>query len=755
MKRVLILLTVMAGVFNAAPAFAQLLRVGPTAAGNGFPTWYQDTTGVALEFCQPLNQAELDGGWCLLLPADTAVPEVFPSRFADEHFFYAADTTINFPGGSALLVLALEAGFAGGPPLAGDQTVFARVRIRIDVPTTGTYTVYHPYGTEVLEGVAGQRLSFNEDIGVACSPGQFDCALLGRIGPFLMAANTPGGAELAAVTGPVPGKLYIAAPGRLGPITGSPVGQNFFRIVGPGLDVRTNDFSLVGRFFTGAIAGKVSIDRASYASAAGAAHKLDVFATAFPTSLSRLPAGAPASVISPVMAFYPGACVTTPSGTFGPPAGVAGVQMLNDGSNYFAQTHPAVIPGAVCVGDLTARDVNGQVVPLFNQKLVTDQVTVTNAFYNPASGVLDVKAVSSDTLNSPSLSVLGYGPLVNGGYLSGALLAAPAKVRVASSKGGEADLLVSTGVGTANPPQIPIAGNDSAAGLEDAGAVTIDVLANDTINGSPVSAAGATVTIVGAPGFGSATVNAAHQIVYTPFANAWGNEALAYTVTVMGSDGLPKTSPAAFVSIAIAGVNDAPVAVADSTAGAANISVGINVLANDTDVDGVADLSLAQIVTAPSGATATAAGGVITFRAANPGTYTFTYRAVDLAGAASAPATVTVNVTGNETITVVRAEFVQSTLRWRVEGTTSLNAGQTITIAYDNGSLRPLGSSLSGFVIGTAVVNPTGGWALDLRLTSATDPRNPGGANLFVIRPNRIRVSSPLGGFTTAPITLR
>jgi hypothetical protein len=139
MKRTLILLAVMAGVvFSAAPASAQLLRVGPTAAGNGFPTWYQDTTGVALEFCQPLNQAELDGGWCLLLPADTAVPEVFPTRFADEHFFYAADAAINFPGGSAILVLALEAAFASGPPLAGDQTVFARVRIRIDVPTTGT-----------------------------------------------------------------------------------------------------------------------------------------------------------------------------------------------------------------------------------------------------------------------------------------------------------------------------------------------------------------------------------------------------------------------------------------------------------------------------------------------------------------------------------------------------------------------------------------------------------------------------------------
>lgn len=759
MKRILTLMMVAGVVVSADPAFAQLSRVGPTVATHGFPAWYQDTTGVSLEFCQPLNQAELDGGWCLLLPADTTVPEAFPTRFADEHFYFAGDSALTFPGGqSALLIMAIEAAFATNVA-AGEQIVFARIRIRFDAPVTGTYTVYHPYGTDELQGVAGERVFVTEDIGIACQPGQFDCALLGRIGPFLLPSATPGGAELPAITGPVPGKLYIADPLRDGPVTGSPVGQNYFRIVGPagsGIDVTSNNFTLVGRVFNGAIPGKITVDRASYASAEGAPNKLDVFASAFPTTQSRIPGGLPANVASPVLAFYPGACVVTPAGTLGPPSGVAGVQMINDGSNYYAQTAPAVVPPAVCVGDLTARDLNGQVVPLFSQKSVTDQVTVTNASYNPSSGQLDVKAVSSDTLNAPSLSVLGYGPLVNGAYLSGALLAPPSKVRVASSQGGEADLFVTTGVGATAPPQIPIAGSDTATASEDGGAVTIDVLANDSLGGVLINPAAATVAIVGAPQLGLATVNALQQIVYTPVANAWGNDALAYTVTVVGTDGLPKTSPAAFVSIAITPVNDPPVAVADTASGPVNVSLAINVLANDTDPDGAADLAAAQIVTAPGGgATATVAGGVVTFRATTAGSYTFSYRAVDAAGAVSAPVTVTVNVVGNETLTIIRAEFIQSTLRWRVEGTSTLRAGQTITIAYDNGSLRPLGSSLAGFVIGTAVVDGAGAWALDLRLTSASDARNPAATGLFVIRPNRIRVTSPLGGFATAAIALR
>src|ERR1700750_1529734 len=92
----------------AAPANAALQRVAPVSVDpqiGGYPTWYQDTTGLSLEFCDPLNQSELTGGWCVLLSGDTTVPEAFPSPFFNEHFYFDANTKLSpAQGGKALLV---------------------------------------------------------------------------------------------------------------------------------------------------------------------------------------------------------------------------------------------------------------------------------------------------------------------------------------------------------------------------------------------------------------------------------------------------------------------------------------------------------------------------------------------------------------------------------------------------------------------------------------------------------------------------
>jgi len=47
------------------PAQAQLVRVGPVDRNNGFPAWYQDSTGLALNACLP-NARELADGSCLI-----------------------------------------------------------------------------------------------------------------------------------------------------------------------------------------------------------------------------------------------------------------------------------------------------------------------------------------------------------------------------------------------------------------------------------------------------------------------------------------------------------------------------------------------------------------------------------------------------------------------------------------------------------------------------------------------------------------
>lgn len=721
-------------------AFAGLERVGPVNQANGFPGWYQDTTGLVLEFCQVENQVELDGGWCLLLPGDTTSPETFPSSFADEHFYWAGNARIDFilPNGTrsrALLVLGLEGAFAQGPVVPGDQIVFGRIRIRInDLPYSGTYTVRHPFGTRVFpDQVAGSRLFFTEDIGFNCQQGQFDCALVSHLGPFLLPSDVPGGIESPAVTGPA-GKLYIADPARLGPVTGSPAGQNFFSVEGPnGFILQTNDFNLMGRIFTGTIPGRVTLDRASYTQAP-AVQKLDVFSTAFPTTQGRIPPNATPPAITPLLSFFNAPCDVDPvTGALTAPAGQLDVQMFNDNRYYWGQSQPNPIPSGVCVQDETARDATGQLVPAFYQAAVTDEVTVTEAAWDPASLLLSVKAASSDATNPPTLTLNGHGPMTAGAISVSPLLAPPAKVHVVSSAGGVGELRVTTGLGSPGG-NVPLALNDEISMNEDQGTLIINVLANDTFTGTP------TVAITGAPRLGTALVNADGTISYTPFANANGMEGIAYTVTAGGA-----TSSPAYIEITINPVNDLPIAVNDALATAPG-TTSLNLLANDIDADGQADLSTVVIVTPPQGATVTpSVNGSVSFTASNSGTYIFTYRAVDRSGARSSlPATVTVTVT-QETITVQQALFRTTARRWIVSGTDSVRAGQTLTITYDNG---PAG--VPGTVIGTAVVDATGAWVLDIRgVSGVLDP------TLLNPRPNRIRITSSLGRSVTATFTIR
>src|SRR3954452_14203657 len=187
----------------ATPAHAVLERVGPvnnSPQGGGFPAWYQDTSGLGLEFCGPANQAELDGGWCLILPGDTVFPESFPTTFFDEHFFYAGDSALTpLSGGKALLRVAVEAAFTSDV-VQGGQITFARIRVKLtDIPVTGTYRFIHPYGEESIDGVAGDRIFFTDDVGIGAA-GDFSGALDSRVGPFLLASATPGGAEMPPVT---------------------------------------------------------------------------------------------------------------------------------------------------------------------------------------------------------------------------------------------------------------------------------------------------------------------------------------------------------------------------------------------------------------------------------------------------------------------------------------------------------------------------------------------------------------------------
>jgi hypothetical protein len=714
----------MAVALLLAPAAARagLERVGPVLSSVGYPQWFQDATGITFEFCSVDTQFELDNGLCLLLPGDTTVPEVFPSTFADEHFYWAADangdwTLPGFTGAGVGLVLGLEAAFAVGPPVPGDQIVFGRLRIRVDaIPLSGTYTVYTPYGKYVFENqVAGERIFFTEDIGITCARGDFTCALGASIGPFLLPSNTPGGPELPPVSFPETGtKLFIADPGRDGPVTGSvlppyevlnggvpaQIDPNVFRVEAPNGAVifETNNFTLMGRLFTGNIAGRIDVERASY-SRDGGGQQLDVFATGFPTRQARLPATPVVQPEAPALVVYASPCSGTiaPDGTlvgpFGAPAGTASAPLRRNGTVYFSQIPIAAVPTHVCVANTNARNGSGQIVPLYFNIRLTDKVNVAEATYDPDAQTLLVVASSMDALFPPLLTVSGFGDVPNTDLTGGSVLittnAPPARVRVTSSSGGGNEAQVSVVLGSGVPNELPVAVADTAQTLSNT-PVEILVLENDSDpDGNPI-----VVNAVTQPANGTVTVNGGLSVTYAPTPLFVGTDAFTYTITDQRG-GFATATVVVTVDLA---PNVPPVATADLATTLFQTAVTVNVLANDTDANGD-PLAVIAVSQPGAGGVATFTPTSVTFIPADgfAGTTTFTYTVADGRGGET-PGLVTVTVRPAETIAFTLAQFRQPN-EWRLSGTGSIN-GSVITL-YAGPTVA------GGTVIGTATV--TGG----------------------------------------------
>jgi hypothetical protein len=341
---------------------------------------------------------------CILLPNpgifDDTLPTVFPANFPDESFWFAADGAVAGQGVDLRYVAAVEAAFGGGVPLAGDQISFARIRFFADVPIPGTYTVTHPYGVEIFEIPtvgAGREIQFTRDIGI----GAFTGALKGDIGPFLRSVNGP-----YTETNPDTGlpETFVGDPNLSETVTGSPLGTNFLRVQGPGIDVQSNLFAVSGKIYTGALPTPLVVDRATYSRTATLA-QVDVFATSAPTAL---------------VSFEP----PTPAVGMGPA----------DAGRFFGQDAPASIPSSVTV-TATLNNTNASI-----QSAVTDVVTITKAEYN--AGTLIIEAVSSDEVNLPSLNAPGLGSLtlVGPGLIQSltvsGLTIPPATVTVTSSANG-------------------------------------------------------------------------------------------------------------------------------------------------------------------------------------------------------------------------------------------------------------------------------------------------------------------------------
>lgn len=257
----------------SAPAQAALSARGPAVDPHGYPAYYQDANSLRLEPCllplagapDPLNAAQM----CLGDPVNPDNPASVALGVGDETFWWMAEAQARplVAGGKALLTLALEGAFGGvGVAADGQQIAFGRIRVRVDVPVAGTYTITHPFGTIVFPNVTvADGINFTEDLGnlnFLFPEVGFNGALSSKLGPFLTWPNyadpvaNPG---LRAVD-PLSGALlaqYVGDPAVPHVVTGSPTGNNFFRIQGPvgsGIDESTDLFAVMGRVFSGVVA---------------------------------------------------------------------------------------------------------------------------------------------------------------------------------------------------------------------------------------------------------------------------------------------------------------------------------------------------------------------------------------------------------------------------------------------------------------------------------------------------------------------
>ncbi|MCY3699875.1 MAG: tandem-95 repeat protein, partial [Gemmatimonadetes bacterium] len=205
-------------------------------------------------------------------------------------------------------------------------------------------------------------------------------------------------------------------------------------------------------------------------------------------------------------------------------------------------------------------------------------------------------------------------------------------VRASDPAGESAEAAVTVTVVNVN--ERPAAADDAATTDEDV-AVEIDVLANDT----DVEGTALRVSSVSAPSNGTAEVSAAGGVLYTPDANWYGTDSFAYEI----DDGDGGTAEAS-VEVTVVPVNDAPEAAADAASTDEDVAVEIDVLANDTDIDGDS-LRVSSVSEAANGTVAVTAGGGVRYTpAANwHGTDAFVYEIDDGAGGtASAEVEVTV-----------------------------------------------------------------------------------------------------------------
>src|SRR2546425_9567690 len=228
--------------------------VAPTTAPFGpqasLPLWYGDGTGLRLQPCQ------LATAPCLVIPGLAGGPANFVSPNG-EVFYWVAQSTLTTashplgapcaaapcPTSSSLLMMGVEGAWVPAP----GPDVFNRVRFRIGVPQTGTYTVTYPYGTKTFDVAALTVQNQGKDINDTTDSGAFATAAAPANFALATGPCPAGGCVTGGPGGPFEPFLQWDATAPAAPagflsdgvtppgVTGSPTLNNFFRVQGPGI----------------------------------------------------------------------------------------------------------------------------------------------------------------------------------------------------------------------------------------------------------------------------------------------------------------------------------------------------------------------------------------------------------------------------------------------------------------------------------------------------------------------------------------
>ncbi len=767
MKRLFQILAVVLLIAGlASPSWAALQAVGPVSGPHGFPLYYTDSNNLSLELC-------LDEGWCFFDPVDPADQNQLDLGIGGEVFWWMGDAVApvaTVPTGRAVLVLGIEGTFGGaGAVVNGQQISFGRVRVRVDVPVDGNYTVTHPFGTLVFENVtAADGINYTADIGAAnftdVAAG-FAGTLQSKIGPFLTWPDYQNDSTLQATAPVLDGQgnpvldpqgnpvtevvaRYVGNLNIPHVVTGSPIAnanhasgfQNFFQVTGPtGVIAQTDLFGVMGKVWN----GNPPSDFVGYPDppalnlvAVGPINRLDDFGAN----------GSVAELTSPL--FPDGGFVPTDSTTAGYPLGyptyyqdVTGLQLtICQGGNLMCISDPVNV----------------------NDPAQAALSTGGETFFWSADAAIEAAGVDALLVLGTEGTFGGSGALVDGQQIS----FGRTRIRVDTPVAGDYTVIYPYGMKQFNG--VP-AGKGAINFTGDIG-ITDPADPDYAFIGALFSEIGPNfltwpnyqaelglvkqeqvVNADGTPildGQGEPTFNTVQYV---------GDPAIAHTVTggvfeyegtpvnyfrVIGPNGIDVRTndffvsgrvytPETFRTFALA---TTPVANADTATTITTTPVNINVLANDTLAGAPvvpADATVARVLSDINGTVVLNADNSFTYTANTGfvGIDTFDYN-VSINGE-GAIATVTVTVQPVENFGVNRAQLDRRKLRWDIRGTgNATTEGQTLTVRLN---------SPTGTAIGTTTV--TGGlWRLSA--TSTTAP--PAGTVRIYVVPSR--AGAPVSG---------